>query len=78
MGYQDYQAEGTTETEVRAVAIPRSLFDDLVACSPEIRQFVFTAFSTRVTSLFRIIDEVAFWRLDTLPRERQHNRKPVE
>ncbi len=64
MGYEDYLAEAVAETDVRAVAIPRATFDDLIARSPEFRRFVFTAFSTRVTNLFRIIDEVAFSRMD--------------
>jgi CRP/FNR family transcriptional regulator len=46
------------------VAIPRAIFDDLVAVSQEFRRFVFTAFSQRVTSLFRVIEEVAFARID--------------
>jgi CRP/FNR family transcriptional regulator, anaerobic regulatory protein len=64
MGYEDYLAEAIAETDVRAVAIPRATFDDLIAGSPEFRRFVFTAFSTRVTDLFRIIDDVAFSRMD--------------
>ena len=64
MGYEDYLAEAIAETEVRAVAIPRATFDDLIAQSAEFRRFVFTAFSARVTNLFRIIDEVAFSRMD--------------
>jgi CRP/FNR family transcriptional regulator, anaerobic regulatory protein len=64
MGYEEYLAEGITETAVRAVAIPRSLFDELIASSVDFRRFVFTAFSRRVTDLFRIIEEVAFARID--------------
>ena len=64
MGYEDYPAEAIAETDIRAVAIARSTFDELIARSSEFRRFVFTAFSTRITSLFRIIDEVAFSRLD--------------
>ncbi|CCE04854.1 putative transcriptional regulator, Crp/Fnr family [Bradyrhizobium sp. STM 3843] len=64
MGYEEYQAEGIAETKVRAVAIPRLLFDDLIATSRAFRQFVFTAFSRRVTNLFRVIEEVAFERID--------------
>lgn len=64
LGYEDYQAEAISETPVRAVAIPRAAFDDLIATSLEFRRFVFTAFSRRVTDLFRVIDEVAFQRLD--------------
>lgn len=64
MGYEDYQAEAIAETDVEAVAIPRATFDDLIARSPEFRRFVFTAFSHRVTDLFRIIEDVAFARVD--------------
>ena len=64
MSYEDYLAEALAETAIRAVAIPRAVFDDLVGRSPEFRQFVFTAFSSRITDLFRIIDDVAFQRLD--------------
>ena len=64
IGQEEYPAEGIAETAVRAVAIPRSLFDELIASSAEFRRFVFTAFSRRVTNLFRIIEEVAFARID--------------
>lgn len=64
MGYEDYLAEGIVEHDAKAVAIPRSVFDDLVARSAEFRQFVFTAFSVRVTNLFRVIEDVAFSRID--------------
>jgi len=64
MGYEEYQAEGITETDVVAVAIPRATFDNLIAHSAEFRRFVFTAFSVRITNLFKIIDEVAFSRID--------------
>lgn len=64
MGYEDYQAEAIAETDVEAVAIPRATFDDLIARSPDFRRFVFTAFSHRVTDLFRVIEEVAFSRVD--------------
>lgn len=65
LAYEDYTAEGMAETDVEAVAIPRSVFDDLLARSPEFRSFVFTAYSRRITDLFRVIDEVAFGRIDT-------------
>jgi CRP/FNR family transcriptional regulator, anaerobic regulatory protein len=64
MGYDDYLAEAIAETDVRAVAIPRATFDDMIARSADFRRFVFTAFSTRVTDLCRIIDAVAFARMD--------------
>lgn len=62
--YEHYSAEGICETDVQAAAIPRALFDDLVAQSKPFRDFVFAAFSKRITDLFLMIDEVAFQRLD--------------
>lgn len=64
MSYEDYPAEAITETDVRAAAIPRSTFDDLISRSATFRRFVFTAFSARVTNLLRFIDEIAFARMD--------------
>ena len=64
IGHEEYPAEGIAETPARAVVIPRALFDELIASSREFRRFVFTAFSRRVTNLFRIIEEVAFARID--------------
>lgn len=64
LSYEDYSAEGIAETDVQAVAVPRTVFDDLVAQSKPFRDFVFAAFSKRITDLFLMIDEVAFQRLD--------------
>ena len=64
LGRQSYLAEAITEDDVRAVAIPRRTFDDLIGRSAGFRNFVFADFGARVTALFRIIDEVAFARLD--------------
>ncbi|MBM1634480.1 Crp/Fnr family transcriptional regulator [Sulfitobacter mediterraneus] len=64
LAYEDYAAEGISETAVKAAAVPRDVFDDLVAGSKSFRDFVFAAFSKRITDLFRMIDEVAFQRLD--------------
>jgi len=64
MGYEEYQAEGIAETDVEAVAVPRTTFDELIATSATFRRFVFTAFSVRITNLFRVIEDVAFARID--------------
>jgi len=64
LAYDDYSAEGIAETVVRAAAVPREVFDDLVAGSKPFRDFVFAAFSKRITDLFLMIDEVAFQRVD--------------
>ncbi len=64
LAYEDYSAEGIAETDVRAVAIPRPVFDDLVATSVTFRTFIFTAYSRRITDLFQIIEDIAFQRVD--------------
>ena len=64
LAYEDYSAEGHADTDVRAVAIPRRVFDELIARSPTFRNFVLTAYSQRITDLFRVIEEIAFQRLD--------------
>ncbi len=64
LAYDDHSAEGIAETDVRAAAIPRMVFDDLIATSPEFREFVFKSYSRRITDLFYVIDELAFRRVD--------------
>ncbi len=64
LAYEDYTAEGVAETDVQAAAIPRAVFDELMARSPDFRNFVFTAYSRRITDLFEVIDAVAFQRMD--------------
>lgn len=64
LAFEDYSAEGIAETDVQAVAIPRATFDDLVGRSPVFRQFVFAAFSQRITDLFALIDNIVFQRMD--------------
>ncbi len=64
LAYEDYSAEGVAETDVRAVAIPRDVFDELVSRSVAFRTFIFTAYSKRITDLFLVIEEIAFRRMD--------------
>lgn len=64
LAFEDYSAEGIAETPVQAASVPREIFDELVATSKSFRDFVFAAFSKRITDLFRMIDEVAFQKLD--------------
>jgi len=64
LAYENYSAEGIAEASIRAAAVPRDVFDELVAQSKSFRNFVFAAFSKRITDLFAMIDEVAFQRLD--------------
>jgi len=61
---EDYAVEALAETDILAVAIPRVIFDDLIGRSPDFRKLVFAAFSQRIGDLFRLVDAVAFQRMD--------------
>ena len=64
LAFEDYAADGIAETDVRAVAIPRATFDDLAGRSPVFREFIFKAYSRRITDLFTLIDDIVFQRMD--------------
>jgi CRP/FNR family transcriptional regulator len=59
-----YNAEGMAETDITAVVLPRRSFDTLVGDEPAFRAFVFAAYSRRLIDLLRVIDDVAFGRID--------------
>lgn len=59
-----YPAEGVTETEVRAVALPDELFNEALALSPEFRGFVFASFGARLAELMALVEAITFGRGD--------------
>jgi CRP/FNR family transcriptional regulator len=59
-----YNAEGIAETDVTVIQLPKSTFDQLVAEEPAFRSFVFAAYSRRLIDLLRVVDDVAFGRID--------------
>ena len=64
LAYDDYAAEGFAETDIRAAAVPRTVFDELISKLVAFRNFIFTAYSRRITDLFLVIEEIAFQRID--------------
>ena len=64
LAFEEYSAEGIAETDMRAVAIPRATFDDMLVRSPIFREFVFKAYSKRITDLFALVDDIVFQRMD--------------
>ncbi|MCR8724340.1 Crp/Fnr family transcriptional regulator [Frigidibacter sp. ROC022] len=64
MTMEEYSAEGIAETDCRAVAIPRKLFDDLLGEAPAFRQFVFNTYSRRIADLFKLVDDIVSRRVD--------------
>lgn len=63
LGNVPYNARGTTESETVLVMLPQSLFIELLAQAP-FRNFIFNLFAERMADLMRLVEEVAFRKLD--------------
>lgn len=63
-GHKNYPAEGLTETEVSALAIPVTQFNSVLKISETFREMVFAAFSSHLTDLITLVEEVAFGKID--------------
>jgi CRP/FNR family transcriptional regulator len=63
-GKNNYPAEGIAETDVTALAIPVNVFQHAVQNSDTFRAFVFESFSSHLSSLITLVEEVAFGKLD--------------
>lgn len=59
-----YAAHGTTSGAVNGVLIPQPLFQDLVDRVPRFRAAVFSSLGEKIALLMRLVEEVAFRRLD--------------
>ncbi|MEN9012797.1 MAG: Crp/Fnr family transcriptional regulator [Yoonia sp.] len=65
-----YNAEGIAETDVAVVVLPKPAFDRLSSEEEAFRNFVFAAYSRRLIDLLRVVDDVAFGRIDVRLAER--------
>jgi len=63
LGNVPYNARGTTESETVLVLLPQALFTELLAQAP-FRNFIFQLFGERMADLMRLVEEVAFRKLD--------------
>ncbi len=61
---REYGAEAIAETDVTAILLPSDVFHSLLAASAAFRRFVFSVYSTRISDLLCLIEEVAFGRID--------------
>lgn len=59
-----YPAEGTTETEVKALVIPIKLFDEGLQHSIDFRNMVFDTYSQRLAEVITLVEELSFGRID--------------
>jgi len=65
MGDEPYTAEAVVAEPTRAVLLPKSLFLDLMDRSPAFRKIVFTAFAGRMQTMIRLLEKVAFQRIES-------------
>lgn len=63
-GNKNYPAEGSTETDVVALAIPSAQFNNALQQSITFRELVFAAFSSHLSDLIELVEEVAFGKID--------------
>ena len=63
LGNAPYNARGTTESETILVMLPQGMFTELLAQTP-FRNFIFNLFAERMADLMRLVEEVAFRKLD--------------
>ena len=61
---ENYPAEAIAESDVEALAIPISSFQDALEESHWFRWFVFDGFSMRLTSVIQKIEHIAFTSID--------------
>lgn len=64
LGGQHYTGEAITETPVSISLIPRALFRELIAQSESFRGFVFKAFADRMADVTRVLEQVAFVKVE--------------
>lgn len=64
LGHTEYNARGIAESALTLLIIPTAVFYQQVVDHAPFRDFVFHAFSDRISELMLLVEEVAFARLD--------------
>ena len=64
LGDDDYPAEAIAETDVEALAVPSSVFQQVLEASRAFRHFVFDGFSKRLSTVIQKIEELVFTAVD--------------
>lgn len=64
LGGLAYSAEGEAESDLKLVVVPPPLFRRLLRESPAFAQFVFERFGARLSEMTRLIETIAFLRVD--------------
>lgn len=64
MGGEDYTAEAMTDQDSCVVLLPKPLFLKLIDASSSFRSLVFAAFAGRMQTMMRLLEKVAFQRVE--------------
>jgi CRP/FNR family transcriptional regulator len=64
LGSSAYTAQGVAERELKLVMVPPDLFDRAIAESNLFRRFVFASFAARLDEMTRLLETVAFVRVE--------------
>jgi CRP/FNR family transcriptional regulator len=64
LGGLDYTAEGEAESELRLVMVSPGVFRRLLREQPAFAEFVFGRFGARLAEMTRLIETIAFLRID--------------
>jgi CRP/FNR family transcriptional regulator len=64
LGGLDYSAEGEAESDLRLIIVPPALFLRLIRESPVFSRYVFERFGARLAEMTRLIETIAFLRVD--------------
>lgn len=64
MGGEAYSGEATVTEDSRAVMIPAGVFTRLMGAEPSFRVFILRAFGRRMADLTRLLEQVAFGRIE--------------
>ncbi len=59
-----YPAEGVTETDILALAIPKLIFEQYMGESKAFRKQVFHSYGDRLIKLITLVEEISFAKLD--------------
>ena len=65
LGGKNYPAEAVAETEVHAVLIPKTDFQQALAELPDFRNFVFSSIDKGMNELIGLLEDVSFGRMDS-------------
>jgi CRP/FNR family transcriptional regulator len=65
LGGDDYTAEAVADRPTGLVLLPRAMFIDLLGSDPTFRNLVFAAFAERMQSMMKLLEKVAFQKVES-------------